>query len=423
MPEQLNINDCHDLDPVIRVLMGPGPSDVPPRVLRAMAAPTLGHLDPDFLEIMTETQSLLRAVFQTENPLTMPVSGTGSAGMQACFANLVEQGDPVAVLVNGVFGTRMVDCAARLGADVIPIEVEWGRAAQPEAFEEALKDKQPKLVSVVHAETSTGVCQPLTLKDKQPKIVSVVHAETSTGVCQPLTDIVAIAKEHGALMMLDCVTSLGGLEVAIDSWGIDAAFSGTQKCLSCPPGLAPLSFSETAAAKMRARKTKVSSWYLDLTMVSEYWGAQRKYHHTAPVNMIYALREALRIVLEEGLEARIARHRLNHEALVAGIEGMGLRMLVPPEERLASLNAVCIPDGAEDLGTRRALLGQFGLEIGAGLGPLAGKIWRVGLQGHSATERNVRLFLTALESVLKAQGVTVRPGGPDAADAVYARQR
>ncbi|OFW59209.1 MAG: alanine--glyoxylate aminotransferase [Actinobacteria bacterium RBG_16_64_13] len=398
MSEGPNASDFHDLDPAIRVLMGPGPSDVPPRVLRAMAAPTLGHLDPDFLELMTETQVLLRAVFQTQNPLTIPVSGTGSAGMEACFVNLVEPGDQVAIVVNGVFGTRMVDCAGRLGAEIIPIEVEWGRAADPQAVADALKGKQPK-------------------------IVAVVHAETSTGVCQPLTEIIAIAKEHGALMMVDCVTSLGGVEVALDSWEIDAAFSGTQKCLSCPPGLAPLSFDEKAVAKMMARKTKVKSWYLDLTMVGDYWGAQRKYHHTAPINMIYALREALRLVVEEGLDARFARHRLNHEALVAGIEGMGLRMLVPAAERLASLNSVCIPAGADDLGTRRALLRQFGLEIGAGLGPLAGKIWRVGLQGHSATERNVRLFLTALESVLKSQDVEAQPGGPEAADRVYARSR
>jgi alanine-glyoxylate transaminase/serine-glyoxylate transaminase/serine-pyruvate transaminase len=398
MPEGLNIHDYHDFDPAVRVLMGPGPSDVPPRVLRAMAAPTLGHLDPDFLELMTETQTLLRAVFQTENTLTIPVSGTGSAGMEACFVNLVEPGDQVAVVVNGVFGTRMVDCAGRLGAEVIPIEAEWGRAVAPEAVAEALKGKQPK-------------------------ILAVVHAETSTGVCQPLAEIIALAKEHGALVMLDCVTSLGGVEVTLDAWEVDAAFSGTQKCLSCPPGLAPLSFNDKAVAKMLARETKVPSWYLDLTMVGDYWGEQRKYHHTAPINMIYALRESLRIILEEGLEARFARHRLNHEALVAGVEGMGLEMLVPPGERLASLNAVCIPEGADDLGTRRALLRQFGLEIGAGLGPLAGKMWRVGLQGHSATERNVRLFLTALESVLKAQGVAVQPGGSEAAEAVYARSR
>jgi alanine-glyoxylate transaminase/serine-glyoxylate transaminase/serine-pyruvate transaminase len=393
-----DIDHYRDLDPATRVLMGPGPSDVPPRVLRAMAAPTLGHLDPDFLALMSETQELLRAVFQTQNALTIPVSGTGSAGMEACFVNLVEPGDQVAVVVKGVFGTRMADCAGRLGAEVIPIEAEWGRAVRPEAVQAALKGKRPRLFAVV-------------------------HAETSTGVLQPLDDIIAIAKEHGALVMLDCVTSLGGVEVSLDAWGVDAAFSGTQKCLSCPPGLAPLSFNERAEAALRGRKSKVPSWYLDLTMVGDYWGAQRKYHHTAPVNMIYALREALRIVLEEGLEARFARHRLNHEALVAGVEGMGLQMKVPPAERLATLNLVVIPEGADDLATRRALLERFGLEIGGGLGPLAGKVWRVGLQGHSATERNVMLFLTALEAVLRAQGVSVKAGGPAAAQAVYERGR
>jgi alanine-glyoxylate transaminase/serine-glyoxylate transaminase/serine-pyruvate transaminase len=398
MAPATDVREYRDLDPVTRVLMGPGPSDVPPRVLRAMAAPTIGHLDPDFLTLMSETQQLLRDVFQTANALTIPVSGTGSAGMEACFVNLVEPGDQVAIVVNGVFGARMVDCAGRLGADVIPIEAEWGRAVDPSAVEKALKGRQPK-------------------------IVAVVHAETSTGVRQPLPDIIGIAKARGALVLLDCVTSLGGVEVALDAWGIDAAFSGTQKCLSCPPGLAPLSFNEKAVEKLLARRTKVPSWYLDLTMVRDYWGSQRKYHHTAPINMIYALREALRIVLEEGLQARFARHQLNHEALVAGVEAMGLTMLVPPAERLASLNAVVIPEGADDAGTRRALLQQFGLEIGAGLGPLAGKMWRVGLQGHSASERNVLLFLAALEAVLRSQGVKVRTGASEAAEAVYARTR
>ncbi len=391
-----DISAYRDLDPVTRILMGPGPSDVPPRVLRAMAAPTIGHLDPEFLTLMSETQQLLRDVFQTENALTIPVSGTGSAGMEACFVNLVEPGDQVAVVVNGVFGTRMVDCAGRLGADIIQIDAEWGRAVQPEAVEKALKGKQPKLFAVV-------------------------HAETSTGVLQPLSDIVKVVKDAGALMMLDCVTSLGGAKVTLDAWGIDAAFSGTQKCLSCPPGLAPLSFNEAAVARLNARKTKVPSWYLDLTMVGDYWGSARKYHHTAPINMIYALRESLRLILEEGLEARFARHQLNSEALIAGLEAMGLRMLVPAEERLVSLNTVLIPEGADDVATRKALLKQFGLEIGAGLGPLAGKMWRVGLQGHSSSERNVILFLTALETVLAAQGVKVQPGGVAAAEAVYAR--
>jgi alanine-glyoxylate transaminase / serine-glyoxylate transaminase / serine-pyruvate transaminase len=393
-----DIREYHDLDSATRILMGPGPSDVPPRVLRAMAAPTLGHLDPDFLALMSETQQLLRDVFQTENALTIPVSGTGSAGMEACFVNLVEPGDQVAVVVNGVFGARMVDCAGRLGAEIIQIDAEWGRAVQPEAVETALKGKQPK-------------------------IFAVVHAETSTGVRQPLPDIIKIAKDAGALMMLDCVTSLGGVEVTLDAWGIDAAFSGTQKCLSCPPGLAPLSFNEKALAKLNSRKSKVPSWYLDLTMVGDYWGSARKYHHTAPVNMIYALRESLRIILEEGLEARFRRHQLNSEALIAGLEAMGLKMLVPAEERLASLNTVLIPEGADDVTTRKALLKQFGLEIGAGLGPLAGKMWRVGLQGHSSTERNVLLFLAALEVVLARQSVRAQPGGVAAAEAVYAQVR
>ena len=393
-----DISAYRDLDPVTRILMGPGPSDVPPRVLRAMSAPTIGHLDPDFLSIMSETQQLLRDVFQTENALTIPVSGTGSAGMEACFVNLVEPGDQVAVVVNGVFGTRMVDCAGRLGAEIIQIDAEWGRAVQPEAVEKALKGKQPKLFAVV-------------------------HAETSTGVRQPLPDIVKIVKDAGALMMLDCVTSLGGAEVTLDAWGIDAAFSGTQKCLSCPPGLAPLSFNQAAVAKLNSRKSKVPSWYLDLTMVGDYWGSARKYHHTAPINMIYALREALRIILEEGLEVRFARHQRNSEALIAGLEAMDLKMLVPAEERLVSLNTVLIPEGADDAATRKALLKQFGLEIGAGLGPLAGKMWRVGLQGHSSSERNVVLFLTALETVLAAQGVKVQPGGVAAAEAVIAEAR
>ena len=345
---------------------------------------------------MSETQQLLRDVFQTENALTIPVSGTGSAGMEACFVNLVEPGDQVAVVVNGVFGTRMVDCAGRLGAEVIPIEAEWGRAVQPEAVEAALKGKQPKLFAVV-------------------------HAETSTGVCQPLPDIIKIVKDAGALMMLDCVTSLGGVEVTLDAWGIDAAFSGTQKCLSCPPGLAPLSFNEKAVAKLnwRARR-KVPSWYLDLTMVGDYWGSARKYHHTAPINMIYALREALRIILEEGLEARFARHQLNHEALVAGVEAMGLKMLVPPEERLVSLNAVLIPEGADDAGhPEGAAASSSAWRSARAWGRWPARCGGWACRATRPRERNVVLFLTALEAVLTTQGVKVQPGGVAAAEAVY----
>jgi len=291
-----------DLDPGERILMGPGPSNVHPRVLQAMAAPCIGHLDPKFLEIMDETQELLRYVFQTENEFTIPVSGTGSAGMETCFVNLVEPGDTVLVCVNGVFGTRMSDIVERLGGKLVKVEAEWGRAIDPEDVRKAVKDHGPK-------------------------IVAVVHAETSTGACTPLADLAEIAHEAGALLLADTVTSLGGMEVAVDAWGVDAVYSGTQKCLSCPPGLAPISFSQAAMKTLEGRKTKVPSWYLDMTMVRDYWGASRKYHHTAPVNMVYALREALRLVAEEGLEARWARHRLNHRALVAGLEAMGLRLL------------------------------------------------------------------------------------------------
>lgn len=377
-----------------RVLMGPGPSDVHWRVLRALSAPTIGHLDPAFLEIVTETQQLLRSVFRCGNGLTLPVSGTGSAGMQACLVNLLEPGDEIAVVSAGVFGRRMCDAAGRLGARVTEIEIEWGRAATPEQVASALEGRRPK-------------------------ILAAVHAETSTGVKQPIGDLAAIAREKGALLLVDCVTSLGGVEVDLDGWGADAAFSGTQKCLSCPPGLSPLSFGPAAVAVMEARSAPTPSWYLDLAQVKRYWGADRAYHHTAPINMIYALREALRLILEEGLERRWARHRLHHEALVAGVEAMGLAMYVPEPERLETLNAVGIPEGADDAETRRALLERFGLEIGGGLGALAGRVWRVGLMGESATERNVLLFLGGLESVLRAQGVAVS-SGLAAAEDVYA---
>ncbi|HPD15386.1 MAG TPA: alanine--glyoxylate aminotransferase family protein [Planctomycetota bacterium] len=377
--------------------MGPGPSDVSPRVLEAMAAPTIGHLDPKFLAIMDETQELLRYVFQTQNEFTIPVSGTGSAGMETCFVNLVEPGDEVVVCVNGVFGTRMADIVRRLGGKLVKVEAEWGRAVAPEAVEKALEGRRPKLVAVV-------------------------HAETSTGACTPLDDIACIASAAGALFLVDTVTSLGGMPVGVDAVGIDAVYSGTQKCLSCPPGLAPVSFSPEALKVLDGRKSPVASWYLDMTMVRQYWGGARKYHHTAPINMIYALYEALRIIAEEGLEARWARHRLHHRALVAGIEAMGLAMLVPEAERLPMLNAVRIPDGADDTRVRAALLTDFGIEIGAGLGPLAGKVWRVGLMGHASTRRNVTLFLSALESILRAEGVKVNPGGLEAAAAVYAER-
>ena len=391
-----DIKQFRDIDPGQRVLMGPGPSDVPPRVLQALSAPCIGHLDPTFLTIMNETQALLRHLFQTENELTIAVSGTGSAGMETCFVNLVEPGDEVVVCVNGVFGTRMCDIVGRLGGNLIRVDAPWGRTIDPNAVRDAVKGKSPK-------------------------VLAIVHAETSTGVCQPLEEIQAIASDAGALFLVDMVTSLGGMEVALDKMGIDAAYSGTQKCISCPPGLSPVSFSPAAMDVLKQRKTPVASWYLDMSMVSSYWGNERKYHHTAPINMNYALREALRLIAEEGLEARFARHLLNHRALVAGVEAMGLSMLVAKGERLPMLNAVCIPDGADDLKVRKALLNDFGMEIGGGLGDLAGKVWRVGIMGHASRRRNVVLFLSALETILKAQGAGINTGKAlDAAAAVYA---
>jgi len=392
----LDPQSFRDIDPGTRVLMGPGPSDVPTRVLQAMSAPCIGHLDPYFLAIMDETQRLIRFLFQTENELTIPVSGTGSAGMETCFVNLVEPGDEVVVCVNGVFGTRMSDIVGRLGGKLTRLDFEWGRAVDPEAVRSAIQGKAPK-------------------------VVAVVHAETSTGVCTPLEDLSKIAHDAGALFLVDAVTSLAGMEVAVDKLGIDAVYSGTQKCLSCPPGLSPISLSPAALKALDARKAPVASWYLDMSMVRDYWGGNRKYHHTAPINMVYGLREALRIVAEEGLEARFARHRLNHLALVAGIEAMGLSMLVPEAERLPMLNTVRIPEGADDAKVRGSLLRQFGIEIGGGLGDLAGKVWRVGLMGHASSARNVCLFLAALETVLRDGGVKVGAGALEAAAQVYSR--
>jgi len=344
---------------------------------------------------MDETQRLLKYLFQTDNPFTIPVSGTGSAGMETCFVNLVEPGEEVVVCVNGVFGMRMADIVKRLGGKLIQVDGEWGRAIDPENVRKAVLGKNPK-------------------------IIALVHAETSTGVCQPLEDIANIAHEAGALFLVDMVTSLGGMEVAVDDMGIDVAYSGTQKCISCPPGLSPVTFGPAALKTLESRKSPVLSWYLDMSMVRSYWGAERKYHHTAPINMIYALREALRIIAEEGLEARFARHQLNHKALVAGIEAMGLTMLVPEPERLTTLNAVRIPEGVNDIKVRKTLLADFGIEIGGGLGNLQGKIWRVGLMGHSCSRKNVFLFLSAIETILNAEGAKITTGALKEASAVYA---
>jgi alanine-glyoxylate transaminase/serine-glyoxylate transaminase/serine-pyruvate transaminase len=359
-----------------------------------MSAPCIGHLDPYFLATMNETQQLLRFLFQTENAFTIPVSGTGSAGMEASFVNFIEPGDEVAVCVNGVFGTRMSDLVSRLGAELIRIDCEWGRAVDVEAVKQAIRGRSPK-------------------------VLAVVHAETSTGACTPLRELGEVAREAGALFLVDMVTSLGGMEVGVDEMGIDIAYSGTQKCLSCPPGLSPVTFSQRAMDALQNRKTPVPSWYLDMGMVGSYWGTERKYHHTAPINMVYALREALRIIAEEGLQARFERHRLHHRALVAGLEAMGLRMVVPEKERLPMLNAVYIPEGADDGRIRKRLLQQFDLEIGGGLGNFAGKVWRVGLMGHAACARNVFLFLSGLEACLKQEGVALASGGLEAAAAVY----
>jgi alanine-glyoxylate transaminase / serine-glyoxylate transaminase / serine-pyruvate transaminase len=390
----IDLTKLKALDPGERLLLGPGPSNVPSRVLQALSAPCIGHLDPYFLSVMDETQQLLRFLFQTQNQLTIPISGTGSAGMETCLVNLVEPGDEVVVCMHGVFGTRMADIVQRIDGVLIPVEGEWGRSIDPEAVRKAIGGRHPKLISIV-------------------------HAETSTGVCQDLTDIASIARDAGALFLVDMVTSLGGMEVAIDKIGIDAVYSGTQKCISCPPGLAPISFSPAAIDAIESRKSPVKSWYLDMSMLKSYWGTERKYHHTAPINMVYALREALCIIAEEGLEERFARHRLNHRALVSGIEAMGLAMLVTESERLPMLNAVRIPDGVDDLKVRKALLNNFGIEIGGGLGALQGKIWRVGLMGHSSYRKHVMLFLAALETILRAEGVQLKGSGLNAATEIY----
>jgi alanine-glyoxylate transaminase/serine-glyoxylate transaminase/serine-pyruvate transaminase len=367
------------LAPPQRVLMGPGPSVIDPAVLAALAKPTLGHLDPAFLQIMDELRTMLRAVFGTRNHLTLAMSGTGSAGMETCFVNLVEPGDKVLVGVNGVFGTRMAEVARRAGAEVTEVKGEWGRAFTAEHFRAAAQ----------HARYD---------------IVAVVHAETSTGVLQDVPPIKAVADELGALFLLDCVTSLAGHEVVLDTWGVDAAYSGTQKCLSCPPGLAPVSFSQRAVERLARRKTKVQSWYLDLSLIQGYWGEERSYHHTAPINMLYGLHEALRLALVEGLPARFARHARHAHAFVAGVEALGLAPRVPAAERLNPLTAIAVPAGIDDARARRFLLQEFGLEIGGGLGPMKGNTWRIGLMGAGATRRNVELCLAGLAAALREQG-------------------
>ncbi|MEX2587226.1 MAG: alanine--glyoxylate aminotransferase family protein [Actinomycetota bacterium] len=389
------MTDINPVTPPQRVLLGPGPSDVSPRVLAAMSAPTIGHMDPEYLKIMDETRLMIQSVYSTSNEMTMAASGTGSAGMEMCVVNLIEPGDEMIVCVNGVFGTRMRDVAERSGAMVHSVEAEWGQIIQPDAVAEALKQ---------HPDT---------------KVVGIVHAETSTGAHQPLVEISEMVHAAGALLLVDAVTSIAGVELLVDEWNIDAVYSGTQKCLSCPPGLAPVSFSQAALDAMDKRQSKVRSWYLDISMLRNYWGGDRVYHHTAPINMTYALHEALRMVLEEGLEARVARHTLNHRALKAGLAAMGLNYV--PEHSLTTLNAVHVPTGVDDAAIRKRLLQEFGIEIGAGLGPFKGKAWRIGLMGHSSTKRNVLLILAALESLLAEEGAAFSRGEALAAAAdIYA---
>ncbi len=359
-----------------RMLMGPGPSDVNPRVLEAMSRPTVGHLDPQFLEVLNDIGDMLREVFRTKNKLTLAVSGTGSAGMEACVVNVIEPGDRMLVCVNGVFGRRMTDVAERAGAEVTTIETPWGQVFSPEEIKAALDEHGPF------------------------KVVGIVHAETSTGAAQPIVPVSEVVHAAGALLLVDTVTSLGGMEVDVDGWRIDACYSGTQKCLSCPPGLAPVTFSDTAEKVIANRKTKVRSWYLDMTMIRKYWGSERLYHHTAPINMNYALHEALRIVLEEGLQTRWERHLKHHLALKKGLEALGLKYLPDPEHGLPMLNAVSTPEGVDEAAIRKRLLEEFGIEIGGGLGDFKGKAWRIGLMGESATDRHVDELLAALKSIL-----------------------
>lgn len=377
----------HQLNPPNRILLGPGPSNIHPRVQMAMLAPIVGHLDPYFFTIMEDTEKLLRSVFRTQNQLTFPISGTGSAGMEASFCNFLEPGDVAVIGVNGFFGERMGEIALRCGAKVVQVPAEWGRIVEPEAIEAALK------------------------AEKKVKLVALVHAETSTGVLQPLTEVSQIARQYDALFLVDTVTSLGGQEVALDDWGIDICYSGTQKCLSCPPGLAPFTANKRAMSTVSERKHKIQSWYLDMSLLSKYWtSANRSYHHTAPISAVYAFHEALVLTVEEGLEARVQRHLRNGRALQSGLEAMGLELHAQQGYRLAVLTAVRIPSGVDDVKVRQRLLNQYNIEIGGGLGQLKGQVWRIGLMGHSSSAENVFLFLSALEKLLSDEGYSVQPG-------------
>jgi alanine-glyoxylate transaminase/serine-glyoxylate transaminase/serine-pyruvate transaminase len=374
--------------PPQRTLMGPGPSDVPPRILEAISRPTIGHLDPRFVDLMDDVKALLQYVMQTENALTLPISAPGSAGMEACFVNLVEPGDKVIVCQNGVFGGRMKENVERCGGEAVMLQSPWGSAVDPQTLEDALK---------AHPDA---------------KLVAFVHAETSTGAQSDAKLLVEIARRHDCLTIVDAVTSLAGTPVLVDDWDIDALYSGTQKCLSCVPGISPVTFSERAQHRITHRSQPVQSWFLDMNLVMGYWGGgtRRAYHHTAPVNALYALHEALLMVHEEGLENAWARHRHNHEALKAGLEAMGLRFLVDEADRLPQLNSVIIPEGVDDAAVRSRLLNEHHLEIGAGLGDLAGRVWRIGLMGHGSRIENVTHCLAALDAVLADMDAPVNHG-------------
>ena len=357
--------------------MGPGPSDCAPSVLQAMNQPLLGHLDPVFITMMEEIKAMLRQVYLTDNEMTFPISGTGSAGMEFCFVNLIEPEDEVIIGINGVFGMRMADVATRCGAKITKIESEWGDIIEPAQVEAALQDVP------------------------DAKLVAIVHAETSTGALTPVEEISRIVHNAGALLLLDTVTSLGGCPVRIDDWEVDAVYSGTQKCLSCPPGLSPVSLSDRAMDKIKARGNTVQSWYLDVNLLANYWGdGARVYHHTAPISMNYALHESLRLILEEGLENRWNRHESNHLRLKAGLDKLGLQLTAREGYRLWQLNAIGVHEGTDEAGVRTALLSDHNIEVGPGLGPLKGKVWRVGLMGHSSSEEKVDRFLEALTSLL-----------------------
>jgi alanine-glyoxylate transaminase/serine-glyoxylate transaminase/serine-pyruvate transaminase len=392
------MTDIHSFKPPHRVLMGPGPSNIHPRTLQALGAPIIGHLDPAFIDMMDEMKGLLQYAFQTQNALTIPISAPGSAGMETCFVNLVQPGDKVIVCRNGVFGGRMVENVIRTRGEPVVVDDAWGEPVDPQKLEDALK---------AHSDA---------------QLVAFVHAETSTGVCSDVPTLVDIAHRHGCLAIVDAVTALGGSPLKVDEWGIDAIYSGSQKCLSCVPGLSPVSFNETAVERIRRRTQPVQSWFLDLNLLMGYWqaGGKRAYHHTAPINSLYSLHEALLLLHEEGLENAWARHRHHHLALRAGLEALGIDFVVAEPYRLPQLNAVYVPVGVDDAAMRRRLLDEFDLEIGAGLGALAGKAWRIGLMGYTCREENVLLCLQALDILLAELEVNPRPGAAtETARAVY----